>query len=254
MAAEKSEIKVKSLHKALRVLDCFAEKQPLGITEISEKLGLYKSNVFDIVSTLTAMNYLFKSEESGKYYLGRKFVTLGRGAEEHFSFHNVAAPHLSQLSNEVGEITYLTVPIGYQLYYMDSAKPAGNSPYISAVLRNSYDSLNCTGSGKAMLAHMPDEFVEEYLSTPLSRQTEKTITDPDELRKELELIRKRGYSVDDEEYAIGLRCVAMAIVDHNGEVLGAMSASGPSSRFTETRQQQIAEKLKAHVCEIQNNL
>lgn len=254
MAAEKSEIKVKSLHKALRVLDCFAEKQPLGITEISEKLGLYKSNVFDIVSTLTAMNYLFKSEESGKYYLGKSLVTLGRAAEEHFSFHNVAAPHLGQLSNEVGEITYLTVPIGYQIYYMDYAKPMGNSPYVSAVLRNSYDSLNCTGSGKAMLAHMPDEFVEEYLSTPLCRQTEKTITDPDEMRKELELIRKRGYSVDDEEYAIGLRCVAMPIVDRNGEVLGAMSASGPSSRFTETRQQQIAEKLREHVCEIQNNL
>lgn len=254
MAGEKSEIKVKSLHKALRVLNCFAEKQPLGITEISEKLGLYKSNVFDIVSTLTAMNYLSRNEESGKYYLGKSLVKLGRVAEEHFSFHNVAAPHLTQFSNEIGEITHLTVPIGYQLYYMNSARPSGSTPYISAVLSNSYDSLNCTGSGKAMLSRMPDEFVEEYLSQPMQRQTEKTIIDPDKMREELIKIRERGYAVDDEEYAIGLRCVAMPIVDGNGEVLGAMSASGPSTRFTETRQQQIAEKLRVHICEIQNNL
>ena len=89
-ANNKGEIKVKSLHKALMVLDCFAEKQPLSITEISEELGLYKSNVYDILSTLCAMGYLDRSTESSKFYLGKKIVVLGRMASDRYSFKNIA--------------------------------------------------------------------------------------------------------------------------------------------------------------------
>ena len=254
MASDKGEIKVKSLQKALTILDCFAEKQPLSITEISEKLGLYKSNVYDILTTLNAMGYLDKSTESSKYYLGKKLVTLGRMASDRFSFHNIAAPYLHTVANEVGEIAYLTVPIGFQLYYIDAAIPAGTRPYVSAVLHNSYDNLNCTSSGKAMLSRMPEEFVEEYLASPLSAKTEYTITDPEKLREELETIRLRGYAIDNEEYAIGLRCVAVPIIDHDGSVLGAMSVSGPSARFGETKIPHFAEKLTRYVREIQDNL
>lgn len=70
MTEDLGKIKNKSLEKAVRVLNCFIEKQPLGITEISEKLGLYKSNVYDILSTLTALEFAVKDEESNKYYLG----------------------------------------------------------------------------------------------------------------------------------------------------------------------------------------
>ena len=254
MAADKGEIKVKSLQKALTVLDCFADKQPLGITEISEKLGLYKSNVYDILTTLNAMGYLEKSAESSKYYLGRKLVKLGRMASDRYSFQNIASPYLHKVANEVGEIAHLTVPIGYQLYYIDTAVPVGTRPFVSAVLRNSYDNLNCTGSGKAMLSCMPEDFIEEYLSSPLSGKTEYTITDPEKLREELAAIRLRGYAVDNEEYAIGLRCVAVPIKDHNGSVLGAMSVSGPTERMAESKFPMFAEKLTKCVCEIQDNL
>ncbi len=77
LASDKVDIKIKSLHKALTVLDCFAEKQPLSITEISDKLGLYKSNVYDILTTFAAMGYLDKSEESSKFFVGKKLIRLG---------------------------------------------------------------------------------------------------------------------------------------------------------------------------------
>lgn len=70
--------KVKSLQKALEVLDCFREKQPLGVTEISEKLGLYKSNVHNILMTFKAMDYLEQDEESGKFVLGTAIFGLVR--------------------------------------------------------------------------------------------------------------------------------------------------------------------------------
>ncbi len=254
MAPDKGDIKIKSLYKALTVLDCFSEKQPLSITEISDKLGLYKSNVYDILTTLAAMGYLDKSEESSKFYVGKKLIRLGRMASDRYSFQNIASPYLHKVANEVGEIAHLTVPIGYQLYYLDTAVPVGTRPYVSAVLRNSYDNLNCTGSGKAMLSHMPEEFIEEYLASPLSAKTEYTITDPEKMRRELATIRLRGYAVDDEEYAIGLRCVAMPILDHDGSVLGAMSVSGPTVRFAEANIPVFAEKLSKHIRKIQDIL
>ena len=137
---------------------------------------------------------------------------------------------------------------------MDAAIPAGTRPYVSAVLRNSYDKLNCTASGKAMLSHMPEEFIDEYLASPQTAKTEYTIVDPEKMRDELTKIRLRGYAIDDEEYAIGLRCVAVPILDNDGSVLGAMSVSGPSARFTEGKIQQFAKKLTKYVCEIQDNL
>lgn len=254
MANSKSEIKVKSLQKALKVLDCFMEKQPLGVTEISEKLGLYKSNVYDILSTLTAMNYLSRSEESGKYYLGINLVRLGRAAADRNSFQNIVAPHLQKLSKEVGEIAYLTIPLGHQVYYLDTAFPTDSNIHLSSALRNSTDNMNCTSSGKVMLAHMPEEFVEEYLSMPMIPLTEYTITDPGQMREELVKIRLRGYAVDNQENAIGLRCVAVPILGRDGSVLGAMSLSGPSPRFTASRIELFATLLKKHVCEIQGNL
>lgn len=254
LTSDKGEIKIKSLQKALTILDCFAEKQPLGVTEISEKLGLYKSNTYDILTTLNAMGYLEKSSESSKYYLGKKLVRLGRLAADRYSFRNIAAPYLHMVANEVGEIAHLTVPIGYQLYYIDTAVPVGTRPYVSDALRNSYDNLNCTGSGKAMLSRMPEEFINEYLSSPLSAKTEKTIIEPDKMRDELAVIRARGYSVDDEEYAIGLRCVAVPILSFDGSVLGAMSVSGPTAHFAEAKIPELAKILTNCVHEIERNL
>lgn len=76
------EIKVKSLQKALEILNCFAVKQPLGVTEISEKLGLYKSNVHNILVTFTAMEYLVQDPESGKFRLGPEVMMLSRAFRE----------------------------------------------------------------------------------------------------------------------------------------------------------------------------
>lgn len=254
MANGGGEIKVKSLQKALKVLECFIEKQPLGVTEISEKLGLYKSNVHDILTTLTAMNYLSRSEESGKYYLGINTVRLGRAAADRYNFQNITIPHLQEIANESGEISYLTIPLGYQVYYITSVFPSGSNVHVSSILRDCLEEMYCTSAGKAMLAFMPEEFVDEYMTLPLTRLTSYTITEPETLRRELERIRLRGYAVDNQESAIGLRCVAAPILSYSGAVLGAISISGPSPRFNEDQIKQFAALIKKHVAEISRSL
>ncbi|MEG1789913.1 MAG: IclR family transcriptional regulator [Oscillospiraceae bacterium] len=252
--AEEIEIKVKSIKKTIDVLNCFVEKQPLGVTEISEKLGLYKSNVYNILSTLTAMDYLSKDDTTGKYYLGIGIVRLNRAIGNRYSFHNIAVIHMKALAQEEEEIVYLTVPLQDQAYYLDAAFPTDSAPFLANSIRNPTASMNCTGSGKAMLAYMPEDAVEEYLQKPLMSQTIHTITDADALRQELARIRFRGYATDYMESSVGISCVAVPILSKGKIVLGALSISGPSPRFTPERIAQLAEKLKIHVAEIQNNM
>lgn len=252
--AENAEIKVKSIKKTVDVLNCFLTKQPLGVTEISERLGLYKSNVHSILSTLTALEYLDQDPVSGKYYLGIGVLRLGRAIGNRYSFHALASPHMQALSDETGEIVYLTVPFqNHKVYYLDTAFPTTGVPHLVGSVQNIIENMNCTSSGKAMLAFMPESYIEEVLAEPLPAATEYTITDPDELRRALAEVRRRGYATDNMEAEIGISCVAVPILSAGG-VVGAMSVSGPSPRFTSERIPELAEKLKRHVYELQREL
>lgn len=185
--AEGAEVKIKSLKKMMDVLNCFIEKQPLGVTEISEKLGLYKSNVHNILSTMVSMDYLEQDKISGKYYLGIGVVRLSRAVGNRFSFHNAALYHMQAISHEAGEIVYLSVPMKRMIYYLDAILPErvyylNYSGRFVSNYRDSTEMMHCTASGKAMLATMCKADQEEYLSKPLDACTPHSITDPDVLR------------------------------------------------------------------------
>lgn len=242
--------KVKSLAKALKVLNCFVDKQPLGVTEISDLLGIYKSNVYDILSTLVSAGYVSKNEETGKYSLGLGAVRLGRAASSNNSFQSIASEHIRRISAQTGEICYLTIPQDFRVFYLDVALPNESNVLLANTLRNSTDPMNTTGSGKTMLAFMRPEQTEEFLRQPMIRLTEHTITDPDKMREELALIRQRGYAIDNMENSIGLRCVAVPLLNRAGELVGAMSISGPSARVTMEKIPQYVEILKEHTEEV----
>ena len=248
------EIKVKSVKKALDVLNCFIKKQPLGVTEISEMLGLYKSNVYDILTTLTAMEYLTQVKETGKYELGIGAARLGNAVGDRFGFHKLAGRHIHEIAAEVGETVYLTTLMGTSVLYLDVAVPSNErSPAIVSSVRNNMEPLHCTSCGKAMLACMPDSFVKEYLSMPMEKFTEYTITDPVELSKEIAKIRERGYSRDQMEYSVCISCVAVPIVVH-GNLQGVISISAPSPRMEDARVMQFVEILRQHVRQIESDL
>ncbi len=255
----KSEVKIKSLKKMMDVLNCFVEKQPLGVTEISEALGLYKSNVHNILNTMVAMDYLEQDKLTGKYYLGLSVLKLSRAVGNRFSFHAPALKHMQVISDEVNEIVYLGVPMKRKVYYLDAIIPSnavvkGKPSHSITNFRDSVETMHCTAGGKAMLAYMPEEEREEYLSQPLEKQTEYSITDPDALRLELQAIRDRGYSIDNEEVELGTCCVAVPIRARDGSILGAMSISGRSERMTPDKYPKYAKILKAHVYDIEDGI
>lgn len=241
------EVKVKSLKKALDVLSCFTRKQPLGVSEISEMLGIYKSNAYDILSTFTAEHYLEKDAQSGKYYLGSEIITLSRALGNRYSFLSVASGLINAIAEETNECVYLTTPMEREIYYLDAAYPAKANIHYMA-LRSSSDPMHTTSSGKCMLAFMSEPELDDYLSYPLEKMTENTITEPDALKKELAKVRAQGFAYDDEENTLGIRCVGVPLVSGaNSRLLGAISISGRLENFSPERMTELASVLKREV-------
>lgn len=111
--------------------------------------------------------------------------------------------------------------------------------------------IHASGVGKALLAHLPEQQVARILQQRgLTRYTERSIDNPAQLREELERVRQLGYALDDEEHAIGLRCVAAAIFDQNGQALAAISLSGPKARITDNRLDELGVAVRQTAEEI----
>ena len=196
MKSEGTEIKIKSLQKALQVLECFVEKQPLGVTEISEKMGLYKSNVHNILSTFKAMDYLEQDPDSGKFRLGTAVFSLSRALRENLDISRIAVPFMRRIAEEVGEVVYLTIPRGEEVVYLEAVYPESQK-LPGSIVTGERAKMHCTSVGKAILSSMDKSERDELLKEPLEAFTENTITDRQELEEELKITAARKYGLDD---------------------------------------------------------
>lgn len=253
MKKEEKEIKVSSLRKAITVLNCFTQTPKLGVTQISNMLGLNKSNVYNILSTYEAMGYLERDHETGKYQLGLGIFTLSRALGDSFSITKVAQPYMQELANLTNERVYLGVPHEDEVVYLEAFYPADKMSLMRSLL-GERAKMYCTGIGKAMLAYLPEERIEEYSNRPLEAFTENTVTDSKILKEELAWIRKNGYAIDRMEHEFGIKCIGAPIFDKSGEICAAISISGPSLRFTDERIKQLYELLKKYIKIIQERI
>ncbi|MDO4523479.1 MAG: IclR family transcriptional regulator [Eubacteriales bacterium] len=250
---EKTEVKIKSLQKALSVLDCFAEKPLLGVTEISEKLGLYKSNVHNILLTLKAMHYLEQDEESGKYRLSVAVFNLSRALTTTFAISKISLPYMQELADRVNERVFLAVPAGDEVLYLDSTYPK-ESFSLMRIITGDRAKMYCTGVGRAMMAYLPEKVIDEYLSHPLKKYTDYTITDPAVLRTELARTRTRGYSIDNMEHEFGVRCIGMPIFNKYKKLEGGISISGPAEHLSTEKLEEYAIILKNYITKIEERI
>jgi DNA-binding IclR family transcriptional regulator len=247
------EIKNKSIEKAVKVLNCFTKKSELGVSEISEQLGLYKSNVHNILRTLKELDYIEQDEGTGKYRLGIGIFALSRALGDSYFITKIAMPYLQELSNITNERVYLGVGHEDEVLYLESFYPTESFNLMRSLL-GERAKMYCTGIGKAMLAFLQDDLIEEYISKELISYTNYTITDKEVLRRELAEIRARGYSIDNMEHEYGIKCVAAPIFDKSHKVYAAVSISGPSLRFDEVRIKELSELLKSYVNKIEKRI
>ncbi|WP_028553037.1 IclR family transcriptional regulator [Paenibacillus sp. UNC451MF] len=247
------EIKVKSLYKALRIMDCFTVNQPeLGITEISEMLGLYKSNVHNIVDTFVKAGYLEQNPDNEKYRLGMKILELGHVISSRMNIRQIMLPFMQELADFTNETVYLGTPSEGEVIYLDSSSP--KSQLSTRSMLGVKAPMYCTGIGKAMLAFLPEEVLHTVVARGLKQHTDNTLTDPEKLKEELAAIRLRGYSIDNMEHEFGIKCIGMPILNTKRQVVAGISISGPSLRFEEDKIKEYAVKLGEAVRSIEGKL
>ena len=232
-----------SLEKTVQILDCFKEKGKLGVTEIANMTNLSKSTVYDLINSLTALAILDKDEETKLYSLGLKVFEYGTL----YSRGNNYSTHSKSIGRELSEKYQATCHIATydknEIIYLDKFEHEG---YIVT----SYSQIGkrvpmtVTGLGKAILAYLPQSYKEEHIyNKPLVSRTKKSITDVAELEADLERINARGYSIDNEESVLGLRCVATPIFNNKGKVVAAISVSLLSPYLPDERIPELAKDL-----------
>ena len=232
-------VKNKALAKAISVLECFSVETPeLGITEICNRLELNKSNVHDIITTFESFGYVQQNPLNNKYHLHVGVLKLAGIMNRTRPQREAISKLVRKLSTETGETVYYGIRSGNSILYLDYMSDA--HMIVPKQVVGFTAPLHCTSTGKALMAVMTEAEVDEVIAEGLVKMTEHTITDPVELKKELEVIRGRGYSIDNMEHEYGIKGVGMTVSDMTHKVVAAISVSGPSLRFDDAAIVRIA--------------
>ena len=234
--------KVQALDRAFAVLDLLAESETaLGLAQVAASLQLHKSTAHRFLMVLER-HRMVERTAGGKFRLGLRLFDFGNRAIEQYDLSERAQPHLRRLVAETEETAHLCILEGAHVIYIDKIEPARSVRMITRV--GASNPVHCTSVGKAMLAFLPEERLNEVLRrTRFERFTNRTISTAEALKAEIEKTRRRGYAVDDEELEEGLRCIAVPVLDAQRMPVAAVSVSGPSFRVTAQKLPSIANHL-----------
>jgi IclR family KDG regulon transcriptional repressor len=230
---------LQSVGNALDILDLLTEHEELSVPEVSRLTGLGKSSVFRLLATLESRNYVRKTENA-KYRLDIKLTAMGNTVLNRMEIINYAHPHLMELTRVSGETSHLVIwDRGTNVRFVDKVLSS------SMIRMDSWvgfcRTAHLLGSGKALLAFQSEQFRRTYMNmVDFSPMTPNSIVTAARLEEVLAQIREQGYACDDEESEIGLYCLAAPIRDMNGDVVAAVSISGPAERMKENRDKNIA--------------
>ncbi|MBB5078914.1 IclR family transcriptional regulator [Nonomuraea endophytica] len=222
---------VATVERAADVLVRFAEAgtSTLGVTELADSLGMSKAAVHRVLASLRSRGLVELDEDSRRYSLGLTAMRLGLAYLDRIDIRRLAAPELAGLSARTTETATLSIRTGLNRVYIDQVKPPRE--VIMAVSLGVPYPLHAGGSSKAFLAFLPEVEIDSYLSAPLDPLTPATVTDPERLRTELALIRRRGYAMSISERQRGAASVAAPILDHHSLPAAVISVCGPAERF-----------------------
>lgn len=223
-----------SAAKAARLLRAFAAETPeWGISALAKHLGLAKSTVHRLATTLIEARLLEQNPQTSKYRLGLAVFELGACVASQMDASKASIPYLEQLMERTGETVHLAILDENEVLYINKFESSQTIRMYSRVGRRG--PVYCTGVGKVLLAFQAQERIEQVIAAGLTAHTEHTIVDPDKLRACLNEVRANGYAIDDQEIEIGLRCIAAPIRDHSGNVIASISVAGPSQRLPTER-------------------
>jgi DNA-binding IclR family transcriptional regulator len=216
---------------------------------------LHKNNVFRLLATLESRGYIEQNRVTENYRLGLKTLELGQTFIKQMGLLRQSRPVIESLVRECNETTYVAILKECHIVYLDAVETDLTVRVVPRV--GSRLPAYCTAAGKIQLAYMTDEELENYLPSgkEMKRYTANTITDKDDLRNHLKNVAQQGYAIDNEELDIGVKCVGAPIRDYTRRIIGAVSISGPSMRFSDERiEKELIPLVKKAAEEISSKL
>jgi len=233
---------IQSLDRALEILDLVASGGGLSLSEIANTLDQSPSTVYRVLTTLEARQVVEVDRVSQVWHIGAAAFRLGSSFLRRAGVVERSRPFMRELMETTGETANLGIEKGGTVLFVSQVEtfetiraffpPGTQSP------------MHASGIGKALLSQFTGRKLDGILAEPMRKFTDKTITTPESLVENLALIRERGYSFDDEERTIGMRCIAAPVMDLYGEVVAGISISGPSHRLPLDRIESVGADVR----------
>jgi DNA-binding IclR family transcriptional regulator len=230
-----------AVERALAVLrGVEADDDGIGVTELAQRTGLTVSTTHRLARTLTEAGLLLQHPRTERYQLGPALVVLGDKAARRLGYRH-ALPLLEELAGATGESINLGIRTGNEVHVVLDVP--SRQPLRFNQESGSRVPMHVSAMGKCLLAAGDD--IDEQIARlgDLVRATHRTITDRDQLRAELDLVRERGWALNDEERNPGVRAIAAPVPGPDGGVLGAIAIQGPAIRITDDRLPELAALL-----------
>ncbi|TVQ38046.1 MAG: MarR family transcriptional regulator [Geminicoccaceae bacterium] len=244
-AGEDKSGQVQSLTRALALLEAVAESHDgLTLSDLAELTGLPPSTAHRLLTTLEATRFVRFEPSQGLWQVGIQAFVVGNAFVRTRDVTAIARPHMRRLRDECGETVNLYLEDAGEVVCMTQVE---SRQLMRAIARpGGRVRMHVSGAGKAILAHLDENRLRAILlQHGLKRYTAQSIDSPAKLRAELARIRERGYAIDDEENAVGLRCVAAPILDEHGLPVAAISLSGPTARLGDDDVRRFGRSVRA---------
>ncbi|MCI4667262.1 MAG: IclR family transcriptional regulator [Bacteroidia bacterium] len=222
-----------SIAKAFALLEEFSpQKSSWGVRELAQKLNANQSTTYRLMATLEGLGVLKKDPLTDKYSLGLKLFELGQRVSIHEAFVSKTHPILEKVAEEITETVHLGIFRQNKVFMVDKVESPMGLKLSSTT--GAFSPAYCTSIGKMLLAYLSESELREFMdSTELTPKTDFTISSSAALLKELKEIKTQGYSIDRQEFELGLTCVGVPVFNQLGQQVAALSAAGPEMRFRE---------------------
>jgi DNA-binding IclR family transcriptional regulator len=233
---------VKSAGRAIELLELLAARQnrPVRLRELSEAMGIPRSSAYALLRTLVKRGWVSSDPSGSLYRIGIRALLAGTSYLDSDPYLRIIQPYLDELGETVDETFHLGRLDGYDVVYLATRE---SSQYLRPYSRVGRRLPAFTTSlGKAILAEHASADRDQHIPDVLAPLTPHTITDRDKLQTDLEETHQRGYSIDEQENSLGLRCFAVAL-RYSDPARDALSASVPIARLTPERETEILSAL-----------
>jgi IclR family transcriptional regulator, KDG regulon repressor len=244
---------VAAVLKVFAILQALAEKNEIGISELSVRLAMPKATVYRFLQTMKTLGYVRQESDSERYGLTMRMFELGARSLRVPDLVEVAKVHMQRLSDATGETVHLGMLIDSEIIYVHKVDSRHMLGMYSRIGRRA--PLHCTAIGKVLMAwEDPERRAKVLQGCDFRRFRDKTITTRPEFDAELERTLAQGFGQDREEFDEHIRCTAIPIFDRAGEVVAGLSVSFPTFRYDVSREPELVQMLREASREISRQL